>query len=947
MLELNLALDRSADGRAIACDTIAGWMPRGPRTRACRHERTLARSRRAASSGSGSDEATRQRGRLRIFFGASAGVGKTYAMLAARARGPKAAAPTSSSASSRRTAAPRPRRCCKASRCCRAARPTRRATPQLAEFDLDAALARKPALILVDELAHSNVAGLAPSEALAGRRRAARRGHRRLHDAQRPAPRKPERRRRRHHRLRVRETVPDTFFDRADEVVLVDMPADELLARLKAGKVYARPQAERAAANFFRKGNLMALRELALRRTADRVEDDVQAYRVDRSIDASGRPRRALLCCIGPRDGAEHVVRSAALLAQQLAVSWHAVYVETPALQRLPEGAPRAHPARPSSWPRSSARRPRCCRAAAWRRRSSSYAREHNLSQARHGPQPGQPLAAGRHAGAAARQARRRRRPDRDRRAGARAADVPSRRPTRRCRSRRAPAGAGRLRRRAAGLRASARRSSCRSRRVLDLANIVMLYLLAVVGVALRSGAGRRCSPPSSTCWRSTSSSCRRAVVRASPTSSTCSPSRSCWWSAWSSASSPPGCATRRASPRIASGARTRCSRWRASCRACSRPSRWSRPRAGRSRASSARRVRIYVLDDDDGCMLAGRRTRRARPRRRHRALGVRPSPGRRPRHRHAARQRLALPAAEGADANARRARPAARRARACSLVPEQRRQLETFAALTAIALERVHYVEVAQNAHGADRIGAAAQLAAVGAVARPAHAARGPVGLAESLTLTPPGAEPAQQARSPRSCDASAMRMNAQVNNLLDMARLESGAVRLRATGTRSRRWWAARFALSQRVAGAAHGEDRLPADLPLVECDAVLIERVLVNLLENAAKYTPADATVEVVARKAGDEVRVTVSDDGPGIRAGQRAGDLREVHARRAGIGDQRRRPRAGDLQGDRRGARRHDQRRQPRRAAAPRSPSRCRSARHSPLRPTADEAGAPSE
>jgi two-component system sensor histidine kinase KdpD len=136
----------------------------------------------------------------------------------------------------------------------------------------------------------------------------------------------------------VHETLPDTFFDSADEVVLVDTPADELIARLAAGKVYMAAQAERAAKNFFRKGNLMALRELALRRTADRVEDDVQAYRADRSIDQVWKTEGALLCCIGPHEGAEHVVRSAAQLARQLAVTWHAVYVETPALQRLDPG---------------------------------------------------------------------------------------------------------------------------------------------------------------------------------------------------------------------------------------------------------------------------------------------------------------------------------------------------------------------------------------------------------------------------------------------------------------------------------------------------------------------------------------------------------------------------------------------------------------------------------
>ena len=135
--------------------------------------------------------------------------------------------------------------------------------------------------------------------------------------------------------VRVWETVPDTIFDAADEVVLVDIPADELLTRLKAGKVYVAQQAERAAENFFRKGNLMALRELALRRTADRVEGDVQAYRVDKAISPIWKTATALLTCLGPDAGAERVVRAAARLASQLNAEWHAIYVETPALQRL------------------------------------------------------------------------------------------------------------------------------------------------------------------------------------------------------------------------------------------------------------------------------------------------------------------------------------------------------------------------------------------------------------------------------------------------------------------------------------------------------------------------------------------------------------------------------------------------------------------------------------
>ena len=117
--------------------------------------------------------------------------------------------------------------------------------------------------------------------------------------------------------------------------MLVDIPADDLLARLKAGKVYVPEQVERAARNFFRKGNLMALRELALRRTADRVEDDVQAYRSDQAIERVWKTEASLLCCVGPRPGSDYLVRSAARLATQLGVEWTAVYVETPALQRL------------------------------------------------------------------------------------------------------------------------------------------------------------------------------------------------------------------------------------------------------------------------------------------------------------------------------------------------------------------------------------------------------------------------------------------------------------------------------------------------------------------------------------------------------------------------------------------------------------------------------------
>ena len=280
------------------------------------------------------EERREARGRLRIYFGSSAGVGKTYAMLVAArkllADGVDVVAGVVETHGRGDTAAQ-----LEGVPILPAAQFDHRGR-RLAEFDLDAALARKPGLILVDELAHSNVAGSRHPKRWQDVEELLAAGidvystlnvqHlESLNDVVGGIT-----------GIVVHETLPDTFFDRADEVVLVDTPAEELIQRLQAGKVYLPAHAERAAKNFFRKGNLMALRELALRRTADRVEDDVQAYRSDRSIAQVWKTEGALLCCIGPQPGAEHVVRSAARLAQQLAVTWHAVYVETPALQRLP-----------------------------------------------------------------------------------------------------------------------------------------------------------------------------------------------------------------------------------------------------------------------------------------------------------------------------------------------------------------------------------------------------------------------------------------------------------------------------------------------------------------------------------------------------------------------------------------------------------------------------------
>ena len=280
----------------------------------------------------GSDERV-ARGKLRIYFGANAGVGKTFAMLSAAQReqklGTKVLIGVVETHGRSETAA------LLAGLEQLPLKDVPYRGKSLKEFDLDGALARKPQVLLVDELAHSNAegsrhpkryqdvqelldAGIDVWTALNVQHLESLNGTVGTITG-----------------VRVHETVPDTVLDDADELILVDVTPDELLGRLKAGKVYLPQQAERAAQNFFRKGNLIALREIALRRTAEHVEDDVRSYRIEKSIGSVWNTEGTLLVGIGPSQGSEQAARAAARLAGQLNVRWHAAYVETPKLQRL------------------------------------------------------------------------------------------------------------------------------------------------------------------------------------------------------------------------------------------------------------------------------------------------------------------------------------------------------------------------------------------------------------------------------------------------------------------------------------------------------------------------------------------------------------------------------------------------------------------------------------
>jgi two-component system sensor histidine kinase KdpD len=140
----------------------------------------------------------------------------------------------------------------------------------------------------------------------------------------------------------VRETVPDSVLEHADEVKLVDLPPDELLERLREGKIYRPAQAERAGKSFFRKGNLIALRELALRKTAERVDADMEAWRKAHSVEKTWAAADRLLVCISASPFSKNLLRVGHRMAASLHAGWYAVLVETPAALRLsPEGRAR------------------------------------------------------------------------------------------------------------------------------------------------------------------------------------------------------------------------------------------------------------------------------------------------------------------------------------------------------------------------------------------------------------------------------------------------------------------------------------------------------------------------------------------------------------------------------------------------------------------------------
>ena len=737
---------------------------------------------------------------------------------------------------------------------------------RLTEFDLDAALVRKPAVLLVDELAHTNA----------------------------PDSRHPKRWQDVQELLaagidvwttvnvqhletlndivggitgvRVHETLPDLVFDSADEIVLVDLPPDELLVRLKEGKVYIPEQAERAAKNFFRKGNLLALRELALRRTADRVDRDMRSYRRDYVGGNVWRAQPAILVAVGPNPGEDTVVRNAARLAGALDARWHAIYVETPSLARLSDER-RAEVVRVLRLAATLGAQTATVSSPDVAAALVAYAREHNLASV----VLGRPTIPSRwrvpwRRNAATEIAQR-------------APDVDVIQVARDARPREIAASETGDRAKldlrgyavAAGMSAVTTLVTTLLLPYFDLANIAMVFLLAVVAAAMlaaRAGdlRGHRQRAGVRLLLRAAAPFVRglgRAVRRDLR-----------------------GDADRRighrtidgkpalSSPRRPPSGIARPAAYRARTRPVSRTDRGAgrgdqRPHdRGGAECESHRAARRSRRRAASG----GRKRERPDDRPCDRALGFRSQCARRPGNRYSARRRdLYLPLK--APMRVRGVLAVEPNDPAAFQVPEQRQLLDTLAALVAIALERVHFVTVAQST----LVQMESERLRNSLLAALSHDLRTPltalVGLADTLSM-----EIAQNRGTPAETAASirdqARRTALLVDNLLEMARLQAGGVTLR------RDWQSLEELAGSAVASvesalAGHPLDlTIPPDLPLLHCDGVLIERVLVNLLENAAKYTPAGTRIGLTATAGEEMIEITVWDEGPGLPAGDTA-------------------------------------------------------------------------
>ena len=805
------------------------------------------------------------RGKLKVFFGACAGVGKTWAMLAEaqrlRAQGLDILIGVAETHGRKETAAMLEGLC---------TLPQRRLSHRgryVKEFDLDGALARRPALILVDELAHSNAPGSRHPKRWQDVEELLEAGidvfttvnvqHlESLNDVVSGIT-----------GVQVRETVPDPFFDAADDVVLVDLPPDDLRQRLNEGKVYIGGQAERAIENFFRKGNLIALRELALRRTADRVDEQMRAWRDRQGQEKVWHTRDAILLCIGHNTGSEKLVRAAARLAARLGSVWHAVYVETPSLHRLPEAKRRAILAALRLAQELGAETATLADPSE-ERAVLHYAREHNLGKIVIGRQ--QKRRWWDRSGFADRLARHA--PDLDLVVIAldeKAAPLPAR-----ASDGRTAMEKWRLQLQgcvvAIALCAVITVVAMQWLMAFEAANLVMLYLLGVVIIALLYGR-----------WPSVLATVINVVsfdlffVAPRGTLAVSDVQYLLTFSVMLTVGLLIG--------NLTAGVRyqARVARYR---------ERRTRHLYEMSKALAVGRSQQDIATTSERFIASTfqARSQLLLPDAQGKLLPLTHQPGLTPWDDAIARWSFdkGQPAGAGTDTLPGvpyQILPLKSAARTWGLlvvepenlrqlmIPEQQRLLETFTLLVASALERLTLTASEEQA----RLTSERESLRNSLLAALSHDLRTPLtvlfGQAEILTLdlASEGSKHAPQANEIRQHVLNTTRL---VNNLLDMARIQSGGFNLHKEWLTLEEVVGSALRMLEPSLGGQHIQLDLPDPLQLVHVDGPLFERVLINLLENAHKYAGARASIGIRAEADARQLSLEVWDNGPGIPAGQ---------------------------------------------------------------------------
>jgi two-component system sensor histidine kinase KdpD len=820
------------------------------------------------------EEARKTRGRLKLFFGAAAGVGKTYAMLEAagelKADGidvvvgyveTHGRAETEALLEGLEILPPR-------------LVPYRGTT--LREFDLDTALLRRPAVILVDELAHSNGEGsrhakrwqdvLELLDAGINVYTAVNVQHlESLNDLVAKIT-----------GVVVRETVPDSVLDRADEIELVDLPPDELIQRLQEGKVYLAEQAQEAMRSFFRKGNLIALRELALRRTADRVDAQMQAYMRDHAIAKTWPVAERVLVCISPSPHAGQLVRAGRRLATRLGSEWIVAFVETPAAAKLQQ-ADRDRVVQTLRLAEQLGAETVTLPGSTMSEEILAYARARNVSKIVIG-KPARTLwkrivlgsivdALVRGSGeidiyvvsadkeaAAPKPARRR--PEQT--------DWPGYTE-------------------AVGAVAACCGIAWLMFPHFGLSNLIMVYLLGVVAVAARNGRGPTILasvlsvatfdfffvPPyfsfvvSDTQYLVTFAvmlvvalviSGLTVRIRAQADAARHRERRTAALYAMSRELA----STRGVDDLLAIAIRHIVDVFPAEVSvllpdATGRVAARFVPAATLATDTTEQAVAQWVFEHRE---LAGR--------------GTATLPG-------AAALHVPLLGSRGA-VGVLGVKPADAHAFDS---PEQLHLLETFANQTALAIERGALAEEAQ----ASQVRMETERLRNSLLSSVSHDLRTPLATitGAATTILESGARLDQRTQQEllESVRDEADRLNRLVQNLLEMTRLESGALQLHKDWHPVEEVVGAALGRLSKSLGTRRVTVNIPPDLPLVKIDDVLIEQVFVNLLDNAVKYTPPDSPIRIIVTATDQSVTAEVADHGPGLPKGQEARVFEKFH------------------------------------------------------------------